>query len=229
MEGEADSRRSQLGPFHHHPCEHLPVNVLRVRQGEHSETPANQVPAKAQAGLDLSPGLTSSLSFLRSSPALHFPTKCCSSGGNTVRAGSGVRLPILDSSPLRSWRAEGDKSCSYTLTHCAKAAHRTSAVTPARFTSIPSGRPGVMRERAKSPSRGTHPHPALALLPGEIWTLQPESCWILLICSPPLPMTGWRKRRRAEMDGRRLALSPPAQRMNERVSTKQLLQNKRKK
>ena len=215
MEGEADSRRSQLGPFHHHPCEHLPVNVLRVRQGEHSETPANQVPAKAQAGLDLSPGLTSSLSFLRSSPALHFPTRCCSSGGNTVRAGSGVRLPILDSSPLRSWRAEGDKSCSYTLTHCAKAAHRTSAITPARFTSIPSQRPGVMRERAKSPSRGTHPHPALALLPGEIWTLQPESCWILLICSPPLPMTGWRKKRRAEMDGRRLALSPPAQRMNE--------------
>lgn len=25
--------------------------------------------------------------------------------------------------------------------------------------------------------------------PGAIWTLQPESCCILLICSPPLPMT----------------------------------------
>ncbi|MEE6528568.1 hypothetical protein FKM82_031051 [Ascaphus truei] len=26
--------------------------------------------------------------------------------------------------------------------------------------------------------------------PGEICTLQPDSCWILLICSPPRPMTG---------------------------------------
>lgn len=25
--------------------------------------------------------------------------------------------------------------------------------------------------------------------PGAIWTLQPDSCWILLICSPPRPMT----------------------------------------
>jgi len=25
--------------------------------------------------------------------------------------------------------------------------------------------------------------------PGAIWTLQPESCWILLICSPPRPIT----------------------------------------
>lgn len=28
------------------------------------------------------------------------------------------------------------------------------------------------------------------VLPGAIWTLQPESCWILLICSPPRPITG---------------------------------------
>ena len=27
-------------------------------------------------------------------------------------------------------------------------------------------------------------------VPGAIWTLQPDSCWILLICSPPRPITG---------------------------------------
>lgn len=39
-------------------------------------------------------------------------------------------------------------------------------------------------------------------LPGEICTLHPESCWILLICSPPRPMTREKRgKRRAWMEG----------------------------
>lgn len=140
-------------------------------------------------------------------------------------------LPELDSSPPRSGKADGDKSCSYTLWRCAEAAHSMlSNTSPLHLRPIAAVRGSIMRESTKSPNTVTHPHPALVPLPGEIWTLQPESCWILLICSPPLPMTGWRKRRRAEIDGGRLALRAPLPRwMDERVNTKQLLQNKRKK
>ena len=53
--------------------QHSIVYMYHSLQGEHSETPANQVPAKVQAGLDLSKGLTSSRSFLRAPLPHTFP------------------------------------------------------------------------------------------------------------------------------------------------------------
>lgn len=34
------------------------------------------------------------------------------------------------------------------------------------------------------------------LSPAAIWILQPDSSWILVICSPPLPITGERREKR---------------------------------
>lgn len=47
------------------------------------------------------------------------------------------------------------------------------------------------RNQARPTHYPAQPSPAV---PGEICTLQPESCWILLICSPPLPMTAGGRR-----------------------------------